>query len=161
MADDPGYRWRRYRLTGLKLNQKKNSTVESCQLLIHHCIFHTSYTGYRSLLRTVRHPQIHPPIVFIARLNNHGILVHKVPRNRDQEYGFVFLTDLFCDGFLDEEERDTFDLLCGAGSFYCCFRHRQPPSHFLQLRNRSAIRFVGTTVPDTGCIVLFAGLSTD
>jgi len=40
--------------------------------------------------------------------------MHKVPRNRDQEYGFLFLPDLFGDGFLDEEERDTFDLF-GSG----------------------------------------------
>ncbi len=59
-------------------------------------------------------PRFHPPIVFIVRFNNHGILVHELSLNRDQEYGFLFLPDLFGDGFWDEEERDAVDLLCGG-----------------------------------------------
>ena len=57
-------------------------------------------------------PRINPLIVFIVRLNNHGILVHELSLNRNQEYRFLFLTDLFGDGFWDEEERDAVDLLC-------------------------------------------------
>jgi hypothetical protein len=40
--------------------------------------------------------------------------VHELSLNRNQEYGFLFLTDLFGDGFWDEEERDAVDLLCGG-----------------------------------------------
>ena len=94
--------------------KSQNIVIESCQHLIRSCIVRTSYSDYQSLLRTARHLRIHPPIVFIVRLNDDRIPVHEFPLNRDQEYGFVFLPDLFSDGFRDKEERDTFDLLCGA-----------------------------------------------
>ena len=123
-------------------------------------IDHPRTSSCRSLLRTNWHSRIHPPIIFIVRLNDDRILVHELSLNRDQEYGFTFLPDLFSDGFRDKEERDAVDLPGGACPMCRCFRHRQPAgSHSLRLESSAAARFARTTRHHAKGTVLLARLS--